>query len=85
MKSITWDSPKITQSCNGSIFDSPAPPDSLDWASKSKVSEVGAQGLCEKDWAMVAVSAVESLYAIKYNLTEFSVQQVVDCSGDYGS
>jgi hypothetical protein len=73
-----------TDSCNGSIMDSPNPPLELDWG--NKVSAVLDQGTCGMDWAIVAVGAVESLYALKVGqLPTLSVQQLLECSEAYGN
>lgn len=66
-------------------MDAPNPPAALDWGSKI-VSGVRDQGKCGQAWAMVAASAVESLYALKVGpLEPLSVQQLLECSGDYGN
>lgn len=89
MKRYTWKQPindlKATSQCNGSIMDAPNPPLELDWG--NKVSKVGNQGEdCGMDWAMIATSAVESLYALRVGtLVNMSVQQLLQCSGDYGN
>ena len=45
------------------------------------VTQVRNQGKCGACWAHSAVATIESMVAIKTNkLTEFSVQQLVDCS-----
>lgn len=65
-------------------MDSPNPKDSVDWV--TKVTKAVDQGKCGSNWAIVAVSAVESLYAIKMGvLTDLSIQQLLQCSGDYGN
>jgi len=75
---------QITSSCQGSIMDAPNPPATLDWG--TKVTAVKEQGTCGQDWAIVAASAVESLYALKVGtLPILSVQQLLECSGDYGN
>lgn len=44
------------------------------------------QGQCGSSYAMSAVGAMEGLYALRIGKLEpFSVQQVVDCSGNYGN
>ena len=65
-------------------MDTPSPPAEKDWA--NKVNQLGEQGTCGKDWAMVAVASVESLYSLKVGqLPILSVQQLLECSGDYGN
>lgn len=69
-------------------MDAPNPPDSLDWAdpSSSKVTPAQDQGDCGCAYSLVAVSAVESLYRLKSgSLPLLSVQQINDCSFDYGN
>jgi len=57
-------------------MDSPNPKDSVDWV--TKVTKAVDQGKCGSNWAIVAVSAVESLYAIKMGvLTDLSIQQLL--------
>lgn len=56
-------------------------PDKFDWRDKNVVSDVRSQGRCGACWAHSTVATIESMVAIKTNkLTEFSVQQLVDCS-----
>lgn len=88
MQKFTWkQDPSLkaqTGACTGSIIDTPNPPAEMDWG--NKVSDVGTQGECGKDWAMVAANAVESLYALKMGtLPTLSTQQLVECSVDYGN
>ena len=65
-------------------MDAPNPPSELDWS--SKVTSPQDQGTCGKDWALVAVGAVEGLHALKYGkVTPLSVQQLVECSDAYGN
>lgn len=55
----------------------------LDWKEKGAVSEVRNQGKCGACWAHSTVATVESMLQIRTGrLTEFSVQQLVDCSGE---
>lgn len=63
-----------------------AVPSSVDWRSKNAVSEVKNQGSCGSCWAFSAVGSLEGLHAIKTGaLTEFSEQQLVDCSSSFGN
>lgn len=56
-------------------------PGEFDWRDRNVVSKVRNQGKCGACWAHSTVATVESMVAIKTNkLTEFSVQQLVDCS-----
>jgi len=55
-------------------------PKEFDWRSKNAVTAVRDQGECGSCWAFSAVETVESQwYLAGNNLTELSVQQVVDC------
>ena len=52
----------------------------LDWRTLGKVSPIKNQGPCGSCWAFSAVSALESVVAIKSNrLYDFSEQHLVDC------
>jgi C1A family cysteine protease len=54
---------------------------SVDWREKYKVSSVKNQGKCGGCWAFSSVGAVESVWAIKYNiLYNLSEQELIDCS-----
>ena len=56
-------------------------PEKFDWRDKKVVTEVRNQGKCGACWAHSIVATIESMVAIKTNkLTEFSVQQLIDCS-----
>ena len=58
-------------------------PHKFDWRDRKVVSEVRNQGSCGACWAHSTVATIESMVAIRTNkLTEFSVQQLVDCSGE---
>ncbi|CAF3301378.1 unnamed protein product [Rotaria sp. Silwood2] len=57
----------------------------FDWRTKNAVSSVKNQGKCGSCYAFAAVTVLEALYAIKtksQNVTEFSPQQIVDCSSE---
>ena len=60
--------------------------DEIDWREKGIVSEVKDQGMCGSCWAFSTTGSMEAFLAQKDgNLTEFSEQQLVDCSRDYGN
>lgn len=57
-----------------------------DWRDDGVVSGVKNQGGCGSCWAFSAVGSLETAYALKNKkLVEFSEQELVDCSGDYGN
>jgi C1A family cysteine protease len=61
-------------------------PASVDWRTRNAVTPIKNQGSCGSCWSFSAIGALESLYAIKYGiLKSFSEQQLVDCSGSYGT
>ena len=61
-------------------------PDSYDWRNYNVLTPVKNQGQCGSCWAFSSTGAVEAAYAIKTgNLTSFSEQQLMDCSGSFGN
>ncbi|XP_030749404.1 cathepsin L-like proteinase [Sitophilus oryzae] len=61
-------------------------PDSFDWREKNVINPVQDQGTCGACWAFTLVGATEAAYAIKTgNLSKYSEQQLVDCTGDFGN
>jgi len=55
--------------------------DSKDWVKEGLVTEVRTQVPCGSCWSFSTIGATEGLYAQQGNkLTEFSKQQLVDCS-----
>ena len=59
---------------------------SLDWRALGKVTSVKDQGSCGSCYTFSAAGAMESAYAIKYNITQsLSTQQLLDCTGSYGN
>ena len=57
----------------------------IDWVGKGAVTAVKNQGSCGSCWAFSAVAALEGLAAIKGKKQEFSEQELVDCSRNYGN
>lgn len=54
----------------------------VDWREKGIVTKVNNQKLCGACWAFSVIENMESMYAIKTkNLTQLSVQQLIDCAG----
>jgi cathepsin L len=63
-----------------------AVPKKFDWRKEGVVTPVKNQGSCGGCWAFSSTGALEGLYAIKNKkLVDFSEQQMIDCSGDYGN
>ncbi|CAF1168803.1 unnamed protein product [Rotaria sordida] len=63
-------------------------PKTFDWRTKTVVSPIKSQGGCGSCYAFASVAVLESVYAIKTNsknVTEFSPQQIVDCSNNGNS
>jgi cathepsin F len=62
-------------------MDESAAPASWDWRTKKVVTPVKDQGQCGSCWAFSTTGSIESAYAIKgHPLTQFSEQEIVDCS-----
>lgn len=59
-------------------------PDSIDWRTKGKVTNVKNQGNCSCSWAFSAAGAIEALKSTG-PLVSLSVQNLMDCSLDYGT
>jgi C1A family cysteine protease len=58
----------------------------FDWRTKGAVTPVRNQGQCGSCWAMTTVSAIESAcYILTHNLTAWSTQALMDCSGEAGN
>ena len=58
----------------------------VDWVSYGAVSPVKDEGVCLASYAFSAVGALEGLSAIYYKQqTEYSAQELVDCSTPYGN
>lgn len=61
-------------------------PLSFDWRDYGVVSNVKDQSVCGSCYAMAAVGSIESQLMIKTGkLIDLSVQEIVDCAGDYES
>lgn len=59
-------------------------PAAFDWRDHGAVTRVNEQKLCGACYAMAAVAAVEGQLFLKTgNLTELSVQEIVDCGSKY--
>jgi C1A family cysteine protease len=59
---------------------------SIDWVTAGAVSPVKNQGSCTATYAFSAVGGIEGVSAIFFKQqTEYSVQQLIDCSGSYGN
>lgn len=79
---------KIEPNPAGSVVESPAENLNLsvDWVSYGAVSPVKSQGTCVASYAFSAVGAIEGISVIFYKTqTEYSVQQIIDCSTSYGN
>jgi C1A family cysteine protease len=58
----------------------------IDWVAEGKVTAVRNQGVCGACYAFSAIHAVESAYLIKTDkYMVLSVQDVLDCSKNYGN
>ena len=58
----------------------------VDWVSYGAVSPVKQQGQCTASYAFSAIGAIEGLSVIVYKQqSEYSAQEVVDCSNSYGN
>lgn len=61
-------------------------PESVDWRLEGAVTEVKDQKTCGSSWAISATGAIESQYYLKTgHLSSLSDQNLIDCSGLYGS
>ena len=58
----------------------------IDWVARGAVSAVKNQGSCASDYAFSVVGAIEGISAITFkHLTEYSAQNLIDCSHTYGN
>lgn len=79
---------KIEPNPAGSVVESPAENLSLsvDWVTYGAVSPVKDQGSCVASYAFSAIGAIEGISVIFFKTqTEYSVQQIIDCSASYGN
>ena len=58
----------------------------VDWVGYGAVSPVKNQGLCQATYAFSAIGGIEGISYIYFKAqTEYSVQQLIDCSQSYGN
>jgi C1A family cysteine protease len=58
----------------------------VDWVSYGAVSPVKDEGACKANYAFSAAGAIEGISAIFFKQqTEYSVQELIDCTGSYGN
>lgn len=61
-------------------------PPSVDWRTKGAVTSVKSQDQCGACWAFGAAAAIEGAWKIATGtLVSLSEQQIVDCSGEFGT
>lgn len=61
-------------------------PEAVDWTTKGVVADVKDQRSCGSCYAFSGLAAIESIFAINTTILQtLSVQQIVDCSNDYGN
>ena len=77
--------PKITQRKFKKFKDDP-PPEEKNWVEEGAVTNVKDEGNCGSGYAFGAIEAFESAHYILFEeLMSFSVQQIIDCSTDFGN
>ncbi|CAG9310374.1 unnamed protein product [Blepharisma stoltei] len=80
------DIPLISNKKIATFEENPQIPVDLDWRDTGAVLPIRDQGRCFSSWAFSAASSIESLQYIATNKTaSLSPQQLVDCSGSFGS
>lgn len=58
----------------------------LDWRSRGIITPVKNMGQCDSSYAFVVVEALTALNAIDLeNVTEYSTQELIDCSSTFGN
>ena len=64
----------------------PILPLDVDWRSKGAVTPVKDQGACGGDWAIASAEGLEALgFTTTGTLHTLSAQQIIDCSGSFGT
>jgi len=78
--------PKSTRPKNIVRHNTDKLPSAVDWRLNGTMTPVPNQGQCGSSWAFGAVHAVEALKKLSnLTLSVLSVQQILDCSRDYGN
>jgi cathepsin L len=71
---------RMTQAPEGKTLETSVKNAEIDWRTKGVVADIKDQGQCGSCWAFSAVTAMESIWAVKYSqLFVLSEQNLVDC------